>query len=280
MTPVLSVMSRAGWAACGVLALAGIVAAASCWPALSAAFAKADPAKSGAPDPKQAEALHKQSLLAQAAATKGRSLFFIPPRPAPPPPTRPKDDTPRPPPPPPVDPKPSRYGGPSIQAIVTGSVWFSDGKKAEVGETIGSGSSAVTVLAADSPYAVKLKWKEQEWDVPMFDRDGLVFPAPGTPLKKTEEPLLLEKKPDEKKPADSKVDPKADEKKPADPKADPKAAEPKPGDAKPDPAGDPKADPKAPPAKTDDPKHDASNPPATTPAATPNDTGKKPVGRP
>lgn len=273
MIPVVSVMSRLGWGACAVLALAGGVGLASCWPALSAAFSKTPPARTDAPDPKAAEALHAQGLKAQVASAKGRSLFFVPPRPPPPPTPRPKED--HTPPPPAPDPKPTRYGGPSIQALVTGTVWFSDGKKAEIGETIGSGSSAVTVLAADTPYAVKLRWKEQDWDVAMFDRDNAVFPSE-RPVGKAEDKKVEEpKKPEEPK-ADAKKpeDPKSADPKPGEPKpGDPKVGDPKPADPKPDApaAADPKADPKSGPSKADEPKSDSS--------ATPNHADAKPAAR-
>ncbi|MFG0284811.1 MAG: hypothetical protein ACF8R7_10360 [Phycisphaerales bacterium JB039] len=100
----------------------------------------------------------------------GRSLFFIPgPPPPPPQPPPPPDGDP---PPPPPDPKPTRYGGPEIVALVNDTVWL------EGGETLGLEESAdgVTVLAVNAPWSARLLWREVEFDVSLFGRDEVVYP--------------------------------------------------------------------------------------------------------
>lgn len=229
-------MTRAGWIACGAIAVAGVVVLRSCWPVVSAALTRNGEHTSAAEEGKAAVDRFKNSTEAQVAAIKGRSAFFPPPPKAAPiaerPPSRPVvDTTPKPP------PAPTRYGGPGIQAIINGTVWFNDGKRIAVGESTGTGSSAVTVLAAESPWAVKLKWEGHEWEVPLFERDGVIYPSkpvetPKTEAVKSDKPAETPKN-DSGKTEPVKTEPgkpesgKADPAKPEAPKesgSDPKAA--------------------------------------------------------
>jgi hypothetical protein len=212
--PITAVMSKAGWLACAAGVFAGAVVVGSAAPVVSALFTKAEAPPAKTDDAKKAAERHAAATAEQVAAIKGRSLFFIPPpkaRARPPEvakePEKPKD--------PPPPPRPTRYGGPSIQAVVNGTVWFADGKRVAVGETHGSGSSSVQVVAADTPFGIKLRWEGVEFEVPLFERDGVIYPARKPEAAKAEE------KPGEAKPSDEK------------PAAE-KPAEPKPEDVKKD----------------------------------------------
>ena len=105
----------------------------------------------------------------------GRSIFYVPrepirDRPPPPPPRVPDrtpapDPEPRPEPPPP--PPPSAYAGPEIQSILGNNVFFANGKRVSVGETMES----VKVLQIHGPFTVRLGWREGEFDVELFAQD-------------------------------------------------------------------------------------------------------------
>lgn len=225
-TPLSSVMTRAGWIACGAAALAAVVVINTAAPVVSALFTRTEAPASKSEETKQAADRFKASTETQIASIKGRSLFFIPP-PKPQPRVDPPPRVAEKPVEPPKPTLPTRYGGPSIQAVVNGTVWFTDGKKVAVGESSGSGSSAVAVIAADSPWAIRLKWEGVEFDVPLFERDAVIYPV---------------KKPDSHS-ADPKIEhkaeatvPKPDAKPETKPPATPEA---KPGDKPADSAGTP-----------------------------------------
>ncbi len=108
-----------------------------------------------------------------------RSAFFVPPAPIPPPP---------PPPPPRVEeedpepvvprepPPPSRYGGPPIAYVWDDRVTFENDMTLTVG---GEGQSGVEVLSTNLPWSVKVRWRDVEFDVQLFERttsDFLVQP--------------------------------------------------------------------------------------------------------
>jgi hypothetical protein len=189
-------MTRAGWIACAAGALALVVVVRSTAPVVSALFTRAEPSSPKGDEAKQAVERFKAATDTHVAAIKGRSLFFIPPpKPRPRVDTPVVVDTPKPPPPPSV---PTRYGGPSIQAVVNGSVWFSDGKKVLVGESTGTGSSMVTVIAAETPWAIRLKWEGVEFDVPLFERDGVIYPTKKPEAAKSEPASKPEVKPETK----------------------------------------------------------------------------------
>jgi outer membrane biosynthesis protein TonB len=179
----------------------------------------------------------------------GRSLFVIPSAPKrtpPPPPPPPPEDTSK-----PVAPAvPSRYGGPSIIGLINESVIFNDGKTIRVGQSDG----ALSVIALNAPWGAKVKWQGGEFDVSLFEKDGMVIPPPGKPP----EAKPQETKPDSAKPDDAAKPetPKPDAPKPADPKP---GDEPKPDEPKPD-APKPGAEPKPEQAPDAAPKQPAESP--------------------
>ena len=109
----------------------------------------------------------------------GRSIFYVPREPVrdrpPPPPPRVPDRTPPPEPEPrrdpPPPPPPSEYGGPEIQSILGNNVFFANGKRVSVGETVES----VKVLRISGPFTVRLGWREAEFDVQLFTQDMPAF---------------------------------------------------------------------------------------------------------
>lgn len=195
-------MTRAGWVASGAIAVAAIVLINTSAPVVSALFRSAETAPAKGDEAKQAADRFKTSTETQVASIKGRSLFFIPPpkpRTRVDPPPRVADKPPE-----PTKPTvPTRYGGPSIQAVVNGTVWFSDGKKVAIGESAGTGSSMVTVLAAETPWAIRVKWEGVDFDVPLFERDAVIYPVKkaDSPTEPKVEPKTEDKataKPDDK----------------------------------------------------------------------------------
>lgn len=108
----------------------------------------------------QAERLEKHLALAQ-----GRSMFVVPP-----PPNalaegeagaaEPEEVAEGP------APKPTRYGGPDPIAIINNTVWFSDSSMIGVGKE----RSGIRVVSVDrAPWSVRLRWREVEFDVPIFE---------------------------------------------------------------------------------------------------------------
>lgn len=103
----------------------------------------------------------------------GRSLFFVPSPPAPPPVDPPRETGPTTPPP------PTRYGGPSLIALVNDTAWFSDGRRLAAG---GDKDGTLRVIRIDAPWNALVEWQGVEFTVSLFDRDQVVWredrPAP------------------------------------------------------------------------------------------------------
>jgi hypothetical protein len=104
------------------------------------------------------------ALAEHGAQVNGRSLFFVPPRPRPPRQEVAIDTTPREP------PRPTRYGGPAITAMVNNQVWFNDGQRVRLGES----GRGVKVVSMNAPWSAKIEWQGVEFDVDLFQRDTVV----------------------------------------------------------------------------------------------------------
>lgn len=87
--------------------------------------------------------------------------------PPPPPPPRPQREPEPDPGPPPAPPPPSIYGGPSIEAMMGGTVWFERGLRLSVGES----NDEVEVISTRPPWSATLRWKDVEFEVTYFDRE-------------------------------------------------------------------------------------------------------------
>lgn len=113
---------------------------------------------------KQLDAFNER-LKRYTAQVNGRSLFVTPravaTADAPPPPVS-EDREPV---------KPTRYGGPSVIAMINGAAWFSNGKRVAVGEE----ADGVRVLSLNAPWSVHVVWEGVEFDVGLFDRDSVVY---------------------------------------------------------------------------------------------------------
>ncbi len=134
------------------------------WPVFRASRLPARPAEASRTD-EQRRTDFAAALKKHQERVDGRSLFFVPPRPRPPRPEFVEDTTPREP------PKPTRYGGPSITAMVNGQVWFNDGQRVKVGE---SGRN-LRVVSASAPWSARIEWEGVEFDVDFFQRDSSVI---------------------------------------------------------------------------------------------------------
>jgi hypothetical protein len=111
-------------------------------------------------------------LQGHVAQIDGRTMFFTPDAP-PPPPREIVDAGPAEPEP---DPPPSRYGGPSIVGMMFDSVWFSNDTTLEIGESGGG----ITLLGMDAPWSARVEWRGVEFDVPFMQRDEVVFEDTGS----------------------------------------------------------------------------------------------------
>lgn len=110
---------------------------------------------------------YAEETTSRLAQVKGRSMFFVPPSPE----ELVAEDEPEPEPDPVVDegpaPKPTRYGGPAVIAVVNNSVWIASGEMIGIGE---EAEGVRVVNVDDAPWSVRLEWREVEFDVPLFER--------------------------------------------------------------------------------------------------------------
>ena len=104
------------------------------------------------------------------ALAQGRSMFVVPP----PPNAIAEADQPE----PEAEvaegpaPTPTRYGGPDPIAVINNAVWFSDSTDVPVGRE----RSGVEVVSVDNaPWTVRLRWREVEFDVEIFENTTQTF---------------------------------------------------------------------------------------------------------
>lgn len=67
--------------------------------------------------------------------------------------------------------KPTRYGGPSIQAMINNKVWFSDGLRLGPDDDAKDG---IKVVSLNAPWSAKVRWQGAEFDVEFFQRSPLL----------------------------------------------------------------------------------------------------------
>jgi len=227
-----SLTSSAGRGAIVVAALSAAVALWFLVPFAADAVVPAPRELAKGEDPQKNADQQKVTFDKYVAQVRGRSLFFVPPPPRANEPVEvAKVDESKPPPP------PSSYGGPSIVAMLSDTVWFSNGKKLKVGES----SDGVKVVELMPPWQSKLEWKGVEFEVGFFERSKVGKPPKddaATDASKDTAPEAGSENPkaDEAKPVDAATtDPKGSQDPPVKDQAATDAA--KPGEAKP---GDPK----------------------------------------
>jgi len=118
--------------------------------------------ESVAPAEAEVQEGYESAMEERLAQVRGRSMFFVPPAPAEVAEEveeTPEDEGPA--------PKPTRYAGPDIVAVVNGAVWFANERRVAVGEEGGG----VRVVSVDgSPWSVRLEWRGEEFDVQVFER--------------------------------------------------------------------------------------------------------------
>ena len=166
---ILGLRSQAGgprWLGTAMAVLIAITLVWAAWHTVPVIRTAQLPAPSAAANhsDEQRRAEFATALQKHQALVDGRSMFFVPPRPRPPRPTVVEDDTPR----EPV--KPSRYGGPSMIAMVNGAVLFADGQRVKVGES----GRGVKVVGVTPPWSARLEYQGVEFDVELFQRDSSV----------------------------------------------------------------------------------------------------------
>jgi len=208
----------------GVVALGATIP--SIWPALKAITASG--ADADASDPlKPYLDQHDQLASVSQKRFEGRTPFYPPPAPkppVPPPPPKPVDE--KPPPPPPLSPAPAEYDGPKVTGML-GDIVFFDTSKVKVGEKY----QTVEVLAADSPYRIKVRYTKAghepgEYSISAWDSTrgfdlaaANLFPKTGTGFKAVDPKADVKGEPKGGDPsksgdggANSKADPNSDRK--------------------------------------------------------------------
>jgi len=104
------------------------------------------------------------------AQLQGRSMFYVPPPPEALAEEEPEEE------PEPVEtgppPKPTRYAGPGVIAVVNGQVWFEGDRVVRVGEEDGG---VRVVSAENAPWTIRVEWREVEFDVELFERTTEAF---------------------------------------------------------------------------------------------------------
>lgn len=165
------IMTRSGRVAAVLAIVAAVVLVLSLWTTITAILGPS-PRPPVVPAAQQHAEQQKKAFDGYLAQFGGRSLFVlpVPPRvPDPEPVVSNSPDRPSPP--------PSSYGGPSIVAMLSDLVWFSGGRRLKVGEK----SDDIEVIALHPPWEAKLKWKDVEFTVGLFERNKLVKPPDGKP---------------------------------------------------------------------------------------------------
>lgn len=163
---VYATLGPAGTLATVVGAVAVVVVGASLW-SFVRAVATPSPGSSVASDAARGSEAHKAQFEQYLAQINGRTMFVLPAAPPPPAPEVIVDNSP---PPPPS--KPTSYGGSPIIALVMDTVWFEDGRRMKVGDPE---QNDTEVLEVRAPWEAVLRWKGEEFTVPLFSRDRVVL---------------------------------------------------------------------------------------------------------
>lgn len=164
--------SRAGKIAFLLVAAALFVLALSVWPLVRTAFGPRPQKLSASTDKEQHAQQQDAAFSKYLAQIKGRSLFIVPPAPAPPTPAVANADEPAKPPPP-----PSSYGGPAIVAMMSDVVWFNNGSRLKPGDK----ADDLEVVSLSPPWEATLKWKDVEFVVRFFDRSRITKDPEASP---------------------------------------------------------------------------------------------------
>jgi hypothetical protein len=141
--------------------------------------------------------------------------------------------------------------------MVNGTAWFGDGKRLGPGE----GDSELKIVELRPPWGAVVKWKNVEFTIGLFERDGVVYPAPKpagstTSSSAAPSPGATEAMMGPEAPPDA-FEPE---------KPEPKVSDPKPPRDANGPATPPPAPPPLPPPSTEAPEPGSAAEPEPTPA--------------
>ncbi|MEO1130199.1 MAG: hypothetical protein AAFX05_10910 [Planctomycetota bacterium] len=160
------------WCAIGAAVLGIVIATTTILPLTSTLLGdhSVDVGETSAEQEQRLEKFNEQQAR-EIARLKGRSMFYVPP-----PPT---EQEPEPEPEPEVvdtgpPPKPTRYAGPDVVAVVNGQIWFDNDRVLNVGD---EGGGVRVVSAENAPWTVRVEWREVEFDVELFERTTEAFLA-------------------------------------------------------------------------------------------------------
>lgn len=158
-------LSMLSWVAIAVAGLALLALATSLTPTLVALVTPGpDSAEAAEQDQERRIAQYNERLAKSLALSQGRSMFVVPP--APDAIAQAEEDKARAAAAADEGPAPTRYTGPDPIAVINDTVWFSDSTSVPLGKERG-GIRVVSLNRA--PWSVRLKWRNVEFDVPIFE---------------------------------------------------------------------------------------------------------------
>jgi hypothetical protein len=154
-------MTRAGWLATAAVVLALLAVSGGIYALTRALLVRSADVTASVQQQTERVTKFKESFDRQLAQLAGRTMFHTPPK------TGEEEPAPAGPPP-----KPTRYGGPEIIALIGDAVWFKDGQVLRVGE---QGDDELEVVEPRGPWSAVLRWRGVEFDVPLFERTTSEF---------------------------------------------------------------------------------------------------------
>ncbi len=164
-------LSRLAWTASIIAGIAVLALGSALWPTLVALVTPGpESAEAAEQDQERRIAQQAERLAKSLALAQGRSMFVVPPAPdaiaqAEKEKAKATAATCE-------GPALARYSGPDPIAVINDTVWFSDSTSVAVGKERG-GIRVVSVARA--PWSVRLKWRNVEFDVPIFENTTPTF---------------------------------------------------------------------------------------------------------
>lgn len=169
-------LSPLSWAAIIIAAIALLALATSLGPTVIALVTPGpESAEAAEQDQERRIAQYNERIAKSLALAQGRSMFVVPPAPdaiaqAEKDKAKPEAAA--------DGPAPTRYTGPDPIAVINNTVWFSDSTSVAVGKER-NGIRVVSVARA--PWSVRLKWRNVEFDVPIFENTTPSFLTKSNP---------------------------------------------------------------------------------------------------
>ena len=158
-------LSMLSWVAIAVAALALFALISALAPTVVALLTPGpESAEAAEQDQERRIAQYNERLAKSLALAQGRSMFVVPP--APDAIAQAEKDKAKAAEAADEGPAPTRYTGPDPIAVINNTVWFSDSTSVPLGKE----RAGIRVVSVDrAPWSVRLKWRNVEFDVPIFE---------------------------------------------------------------------------------------------------------------